>query len=69
MAVPNEPPVTTPVVAFTEAIPTLLLDHVPPGVPWLSEVVEPIQVVNEPTIGPGDVTTFMVCITVQPAKR
>lgn len=64
--VPVAIPVTIPVEDPTVATPGVLLVHVPPGVACDSVVVEPTQVVSEPVIGPGVVTTFTVVIVAHP---
>ena len=50
MAIPEPAPVTIPEVEPTEAIPLLLLLHVPPDVPSANDVVEPTHVVVTPVI-------------------
>ncbi len=67
--VPVATPVTTPVDDPTVATEGVLLVHVPLGVACESVVVEPTQVVSEPVIGPGVVTTFTVVILAQPPTR
>ena len=67
--VPIATPVTTPVDASTVALVTSLLVHVPPLTAWVSVVVDPTQVVSEPEMGPGVLTTFTVVTTEQPPTR
>ena len=59
------PPVTRPVPTPTEAIGGDALLHVPPVVALLSIVVDPMQTVVTPVIGPGaaEVTASVIVYT------
>jgi hypothetical protein len=61
VAVPEDTPVTTPVVLIV-AITGLLLLQVPPGVAAVNDVVVPAQKLNGPIIGDGDGFTVTVVI-------
>ena len=53
VADPAETPITTPVVAFTEATAGLLLLHVPPMLPLLVKLADkPAQILAAPVIVP-----------------
>lgn len=58
---PVLPPVTTPDVEFTLAVPVALLVHVPPVGEELSVVVAPAHTADAPDIAAGAATTVMVC--------
>lgn len=61
IALPAATPVTTPLVALTEAIDGLLLLHVPPVLPLLPNDVEsPAQRVEAPVTTPAFGTGFTV---------
>jgi hypothetical protein len=70
IAVPAEPPVTTPVVDPTDAVAEALLDQVPPdGVP-VNVVVSVPHTTLEPVIGPGFALTVTVCVAAaQPVDK
>ena len=61
MALPAPVPVTTPVVAFTNAIPELLLLQVPPLLPFVVRLrVDPVHTAAPPLIVPAFKTGFTV---------
>jgi hypothetical protein len=68
MAEPTATPVTTPLL-FTLAIDALLLDHVPPIVMLLSEVVPPTYVLVEPDIDAGVGETVATAVAKQPVGK
>jgi hypothetical protein len=65
MAVLAKLPVTIP-AAFTEAMPALLLLHVPDGVVLLNVVVWPRQTVAVPVIAAGVTNTVTIAVAEQP---
>lgn len=62
---PDETPVTTPVVGSTVALPVLLLLHTPPVVASLSAMVDPLHAVVGPVIA-GSVFTVIAMPTEHP---
>jgi len=65
-AVPEDTPVTTPVLLTTVATPVLPLDHVPPVVPSVNVIVEPAQNEVDVEIAAGVVLTVTIVVVVQP---
>lgn len=63
VAVPNDTPVTTPVVEATQAAGELLL-HTPPGVEHESVMLEPAQNIVAPVIAVGSGLTVKVAVEV-----
>ena len=63
---PDETPVTTPVLLTTVATPVLPLDHVPPVVPSVKVIVEPAQNAVEVEIAAGVAFTVTIAVVVQP---
>ena len=63
---PADTPVTTPVLAFTDAMPPLADSHVPPGTELLRVVVVPAGNVVVPDIVPviGSGVTVTTLVTV-----
>ena len=62
IAVPADPPVTTPVVEPTDAVAEALLDQAPPdGVP-VNVVVSVPQITLVPVMGPGFALTVTVWV-------
>ena len=66
VTVPAVTPVTIPVLAPTDAVPVLLLLHVPPVVAELSVVTAPVHTVDAPDIAAGNGLTVTTAITRQP---
>ena len=66
IAVPAVTPLTTPVEAFTVAIPVALLDQLPPDTVEVNVVVPPIQIPCVPLMVPADagLVTVMVPLAV-----
>ena len=66
---PTETPVTIPVEATTEAVPTALLLQVPPAVRSDREIVDPTHTPVEPEMATGCTLTVIVVVAVllQPA--
>jgi len=64
--VPEDTPVTTPVLLTTVATPVLPLDHVPPVVPSVSVIEEPAQNAVDVEIATGVVLTVTIVVVVQP---
>jgi hypothetical protein len=69
LTVATVPPVTMPVVAPTEAIPVLLLLHVPPEAALLSVVVDPEQTLSVPSMDVGKVLTVTTAVAIQPVGK
>jgi len=65
-AVPEDTPVTTPVLLTTVAAPVLPLDHVPPVVPSVNVIVEPAQKEVEVEMAAGLVLIVTIVVVVQP---
>ena len=65
---PFDTPVTTPVKEPTDAIPELLLVHVPPDDALASVVVKPTHTLVVPVIaaGSGLIVTVVLALAVQP---
>ena len=66
VAVLAEPPVTTPEVELTLAVPDELLAHVPPDGVLFKVVVKPEHTVAVPVIVVGSAITVAVLIAKQP---
>lgn len=66
MAVPAVPPVTTPVVEFTVAMPVELLLQVPPAVASVSVIVAPTHTAVGPLMAVGAGVIVMVFVARQP---
>jgi hypothetical protein len=66
--VPNDTPVTIPELPI-DATDGSSLFQVPPGVPLLSVVVEPIHTCVLPVIPPGAELTVTVFVDVQPEDK
>ena len=64
--VPGAIPATIPFDEPIVAIPVLLLDHVPPAVPSLSDVVCPTQTIGTPEITVGKALTVTIAVVVHP---
>jgi len=64
--VPEEAPVTTPVLLTTVATPVLPLDHVPPVVPSVNVIVEPAQNEVDVEIAAGVVLTVTIPVALHP---
>ena len=65
LVVATTPPVTTPVVNPTVAMPVALLLHVPPPAS-LSVVVKPEHTVSVPSIAVGNGLTVTTAVMIQP---
>ena len=63
---PEDTPVTNPVVALTVATAVLVLLHVPPNVPSVNTEVWPTHIVVVPPIAPGIGLTVTVIVAEQP---
>ena len=68
LVVATVPPVTTPVVDPTLAIPGALLLHVPPPAS-LNVVVKPEQTVKLPNIAVGNGLTVTSAVMIQPVPK
>jgi hypothetical protein len=66
VALPVDTPVTSPLVASTEATAVLLLLHVPPVLALLSVVTTPVQTPVRPVIAGG--LTVMIAVAGQPEE-
>ena len=66
VAVPEDTPVTTPVLLTTVAAAVLPLAQVPPVVPSVNVMVVPAQNAVEDEIADGVVLTVTVVVVVQP---
>ena len=67
--VPAEIPVTTPVVEPMVATPVALLDHVPPEVVLVKEVVKPTHTLVVPAIAAGFGLTVKLVTAIQPVGK
>ena len=66
MAVPNEPPETSPAPVPTLAVTGALLLHVPPAVRSLRVDVRPRQTLLLPVMATGTGSTAIAAVTAQP---
>jgi len=64
LALPAATPVTTPVVAFTVATPTALLDQLPPIAVEVNVVVPAIQIESFPKRVPAEAEAVTVTVLV-----
>ena len=60
------PPVSKPVVSPIDAMPVLLLLHVPPVVPSINVVVVPAQILSTPEIDDGMGLTVTIVVARHP---
>jgi hypothetical protein len=67
--VPDETPVTAPVLLTTVAIVVLPLDQVPPVVPSVNVIVDPTQNGEDTGIVAGVALTVTIVVVEQPVPR
>ena len=68
-AVPGDTAVTIPEAAPTEATDGVLVVHIPPGVEFVSVIVEPSHTDDGPVMGLGSGLTFTVTDLKQPVNK